>query len=246
MSLPYRIQLLDYLRTNEDTHTVTWVYFNPDGNDGDGQFCILLIDSECYENSKTGRIEDFFNNICGNAEQTLADNGTPEFDGWLQAFVSFDPNDKHFTCKSRKQFMNYLVNYLRTVFDGENAKASDPVLELITGNLEYFLFGNRTHTMLNSDGFEHGLTECVKLIGHTAFVVKDDYDNKYRITVTREDSHSAETTYNRLVELLANAFEWATNKSNTTLRDLAKATGITFEELDAIESCGHNARTADE
>ncbi len=80
----------DAFFVNDGSNNVEWVYYNPDGNDGKGQFVNNLITyddilkaRELYSDEK-----DFFDYLGSVAKQTLSDYGTEEYKDDYEYFHS--------------------------------------------------------------------------------------------------------------------------------------------------------------
>ena len=57
----------------------------------------------------------------------------------------------------------------------------------IIKDVKKFMFGDETRTMMNSDGFQHGLRFITWLGIGNAFIVQDADGELYRVTVEREE-----------------------------------------------------------
>ncbi len=79
--LTFDANYTDAFFINDGSDNVEWVYYNPDGNDGKGQFVNNLITYEdIIEASKLYTDEkEFFDYLGSVAKQTLSDYGTKEF-----------------------------------------------------------------------------------------------------------------------------------------------------------------------
>lgn len=75
---------------NEVNHTVEWVYFNPDGNDGRGQFVsnLFTFNDVLDAAEKCTDENSFFDYLGSVAKQTLADRGTKEYVEYYAYFYS--------------------------------------------------------------------------------------------------------------------------------------------------------------
>lgn len=60
---------------------------------------------------------------------------------------------------------------------------SNSKLDQIAGDVKWFMFGDESHKMQNSDAFAHELT-FVKWTTDHSFVVHDSYGNEYNIDIT--------------------------------------------------------------
>ena len=71
----------DAFFVNDGSNNVEWVYYNPDGNDGKGQFVNNLISYEDILKAAELHIDekDFFDYLGSVAHQTLSDYGTKEY-----------------------------------------------------------------------------------------------------------------------------------------------------------------------
>ena len=75
---------------NEVNNTVEWVYFNPDGNNGRGQFVSNLFTfNDVLDAAEKHKDENSFFDYLGSvAKQTLADRGTKEYVEYYAYFYS--------------------------------------------------------------------------------------------------------------------------------------------------------------
>ena len=75
---------------NEVNNTVEWVYFNPDGNNGRGQFIsnLFTFNDVLDAAEKNKDVNSFFDYLGSVAKQTLADRGTKEYVEYYVYFYS--------------------------------------------------------------------------------------------------------------------------------------------------------------
>ena len=114
-------QVFDFIEPVNDhinpPHMI-WAYYNPDGNDGNGQFCVRTIEKwhfiEAQKISKTDT--ELFDNICSLAKQELIDNGTPAFDKWKNDFANHRDTDRRYISLPCGKLVSYLAFMLRRTF----------------------------------------------------------------------------------------------------------------------------------
>lgn len=90
----------EHLIINED-ETITWTYFNPDGNDGNGQLVEMYLNInvvagayEAYKNTPDVDFNVFFEYINENAETHLIDADREDFESHAMQFIAEKDNDK--------------------------------------------------------------------------------------------------------------------------------------------------------
>lgn len=78
----------DAFFVNDGSNNVEWVYYNPDGNDGKGQFVHnlftyddIITAADLYADEK-----DFFDYLGFVSKQTISDRGTEEFESYFEYF----------------------------------------------------------------------------------------------------------------------------------------------------------------
>ena len=78
----------DAFFVNDGSNNVEWVYYNPDGNDGNGQFVHnlftyddIITAADLYADEK-----DFFDYLGFVSKQTISDRGTKKFDSYFEYF----------------------------------------------------------------------------------------------------------------------------------------------------------------
>lgn len=86
----FDVEYTDAFFVNDGSNNVEWVYYNPDGNDGKGQFVNNLISYEdILEAAKLHSDEkEFFDYLGSVAKQTLSDYGTKEYKDDYEYFHS--------------------------------------------------------------------------------------------------------------------------------------------------------------
>lgn len=77
----FDVEYTDAFFVNDGSNNVEWVYYNPDGNDGKGQFVNNLISYEDILKAAELHTDekDFFDYLGSVAHQTLSDYGTKEY-----------------------------------------------------------------------------------------------------------------------------------------------------------------------
>lgn len=114
----HELDFVEVTRNPFNLHHITWAYYNPDGNDGKGQFCVLTIEKwhfiDAQKKSKTDK--DLFDNICSLARQELIDRGTPAFDEWKNDFKTHRDTDRRYVHLPHERFISYLAFMLRRTF----------------------------------------------------------------------------------------------------------------------------------
>lgn len=89
-----KVSEYDYDKFVRDYDKVTWTYYNPDGNDGNGQFIEIIIYRKDYEkalevtNLNTANLStSFINSIYATSECHLINRGTELFKSYDEAFM---------------------------------------------------------------------------------------------------------------------------------------------------------------
>ncbi|MBQ3566627.1 MAG: hypothetical protein IJA12_05555, partial [Oscillospiraceae bacterium] len=108
----------DKFYENRDTQSVTWMYYNPDGNDGKGQFIETVIYKEDIENAINKANSSFnsthaFMDTFYNCTQTITDRGTENFPAtekyYNEAEYDFAVEENYNAALS--DIRNYLTDY---------------------------------------------------------------------------------------------------------------------------------------
>ena len=78
----------DAFFVNDGSNNVEWVYYNPDGNDGNGQFVhnLFTYDDIITAADLYAEEKDFFDYLGFVSKQTISDRGTEEFDNYIAYF----------------------------------------------------------------------------------------------------------------------------------------------------------------
>ncbi|MGN1051520.1 MAG: hypothetical protein ACI4QE_04400, partial [Acutalibacteraceae bacterium] len=96
ISETFDVEYTDAFFVNDGSNNVEWVYYNPDGNDGKGQFVNNLITYEDILKASELHTDEkaFFDYLGSVAKQTLSDYGTKEYEEDYEYFHSaFDLTD---------------------------------------------------------------------------------------------------------------------------------------------------------
>lgn len=123
----------DKFYENRDTQSVTWMYYNPDGNDGNGQFVETVIYKEDIEaalknaNNSLNGIQAFMDTLY-NCTQTITDRGTESFPAaekyYNEAECDFSVEGNYNAALS--DIRNYLTDYYNS-FDNVPALTQDDI-----------------------------------------------------------------------------------------------------------------------
>lgn len=149
----------EHLIINED-ETITWTYFNPDGNDGNGQLVEMYLNInvvagayEAYKNTPDDDFNAFFEYINGNAETHLIDADREEFEDHAKQFIAEKDNDDIYILTT---YSDELIERLTDNFtDIRLAKQAEKLyLEAISTETAYDMAVQANMSIYDKDGNE--------------------------------------------------------------------------------------------
>ena len=117
------IENIDKFAYNPNTNSVIWIYYNADGNNGQGQFVETTIyaDDVVSANNTAKSNKDFLDRLYEKCETTLIDFGTADFDSTLKYFKG-----NNFDLAINSEDTDKISNYFKNKFDiSENIIVAD-------------------------------------------------------------------------------------------------------------------------
>ena len=146
----------EHLIINED-ETITWTYFNPDGNDGNGQLVEMYLNInvvagayEAYKNTPDD-FNAFFEYINENAETHLIDADREDFESHAMQFIAEKDNDKvYFLTTYSDELIERLTDNFTDIRLAKQAEKLD--LEAISTETAYDMAVQANMSIYDKDG----------------------------------------------------------------------------------------------
>ena len=120
----------DAFFVNDGSNNVEWVYYNPDGNDGNGQFVHnlftyddIITAADLYADEK-----DFFDYLGFVSKQTISDRGTKEFDNYI-AYLPAPVDLTGCTKETMLSLVSEAESVERSVLTDEKAENTESITE---------------------------------------------------------------------------------------------------------------------
>lgn len=147
----------EHLIINED-ETITWTYFNPDGNDGNGQLVEMYLNInvvagayEAYKNTPDVDFNVFFEYINENAETHLIDADREDFESHAMQFIAEKDNDKvYFLTTYSDELIERLTDNFTDIRLAKQAEKID--LEAISTETAYDMTVQANMSIYDKDG----------------------------------------------------------------------------------------------
>ena len=164
-----KIENVDKFVYNPDTDSVTFIYFNADGNNGHGQLIETTIYADDVINAeKTSNSNaEFLDSIYANGKSVISDFGTDDFNAALDYF-----NNNKFDFVAETNNTNEICNYLRKQFvsESQSIKADSPLkaaFEKLISNHDFpektLILLDRIERQMNANGYSTLTPELLHL-----------------------------------------------------------------------------------
>lgn len=236
---------------------VDWIYFNPDGNDGEGEFVETTIyaadiinaykERTASENAENGR-NSFLETIIHSCEQRIIEAGTADFESYAQHFIADrDKNNvlKTFGIYENSNFtqnVDTVINKLENHFEEVRSyteNIAEQLYELAKKELEDF--ENSLDTIEKAKAAAYELSVKRDILSY----IQSDLSNDITDSDTEEacrrlisSGYPLDTFYQ---DWLKNEYDNRMEAVKMTAADSLKRETQHFEKIENAKNAAHNA-----